>query len=121
MGPPKKGMILMLGFLLVFALALASCSQEPEEVEVEVTRIVEVPGGTTEVEVTRVVETEVEVEVPAEMERGAQVASEISFVEEWEMSGHNDLEGEAFNHWNEDDPAEVPASFFSLSVTLQRK
>jgi hypothetical protein len=103
-------MIIMLGFLLVFALALASCSQEPEEVEVEVTRIVEVPGESTEVEVTRVVETEVEVAVPAEMERGAQVASEIVFVEQWEGSGHNDVEGEAFNHWNEDDPAEVSAS-----------
>jgi hypothetical protein len=101
-------MILMLGFLLVFALALAACSQEPETVEV--TRVVEVPGETTEVEVTRVVETEVEVEVPAEMDRGAQVASEIVFVDQWASSGHNDVEGEAFNHWNEDDPAEVSAS-----------
>ncbi|MGD2079183.1 MAG: cytochrome c3 family protein [Chloroflexota bacterium] len=108
MDPPKRRMILMLGFLLVFALALAACSQEPETVEV--TRVVEVPGETTEVEVTRVVETEVEVEVPAEMDRGAQVASEIVFVDQWASSGHNDVEGEAFNHWNEDDPAEVSAS-----------
>lgn len=110
MDPPKRRMmvIIMLGFLLVFALALASCSQEPETVEV--TRIVEVPGETAEVEVTRVVETEVMVEVPAEMERGAEVASEIVFVDKWASSGHNDLEGEPFIHWNEDDPAEVPTS-----------
>ena len=112
MGPPKKRMLIMLGFLLVFALALASCSQEPEEVEVEVTRIVEVPGEATEVEVevTRVVEAEVEVAVPAEMEREAQVASDMVFVEQWAGSGHNDVEGEAFRHWDEDDPAEVSAS-----------
>ena len=112
MSPPKKRMLIMLGFLLVFALALASCSQEPEEVEVEVTRIVEVAGESmeVEVEVTRVVETEVMVDVPAEMERGAQVASEMVFVEQWEGSGHNNVEGEAFNHWNEDDPAEVAAA-----------
>jgi hypothetical protein len=28
--------------------------------------------------------------------------------EEWESSGHNNIEGEAFRHWDEDDPAEVP-------------
>jgi hypothetical protein len=100
--------IIMLGFMLAFAFALASCSQEPETVEV--TRIVEVPGETTEVEVTRVVETEVEVAVPAEMDRGAQVASEMVFIDQWAGSGHNDVEGEAFNHWNEDDPAEVSTS-----------
>ena len=28
--------------------------------------------------------------------------------EEWQSSGHNNVEGEAFRHWDEDDPAEVP-------------
>ncbi len=28
----------------------------------------------------------------------------------WEGSGHADMTSEAFNHWNEDDPAEVPAN-----------
>ena len=106
MGPPKKRMILMLGFLLVFVLALASCSQEPEEVEVEVTRVVEVAGETTEVEVTRVVEVpvEVEVEVPGEP------AVVVPFEEEWAGSGHADAMAEAFVHWDEDDPAEVPTA-----------
>ena len=26
----------------------------------------------------------------------------------WEGSGHADMTSEAFNHWNEDDPAEIP-------------
>jgi hypothetical protein len=34
---------------------------------------------------------------------------EIPFLELWEGSGHNDSEAEAFNHWNEDDPAVVEA------------
>jgi len=28
----------------------------------------------------------------------------------WEGSGHNDIDAEAFRHWDEDDPAEVPTS-----------
>ena len=30
--------------------------------------------------------------------------------EEWASSGHADATAEAFNHWNEDDPAEIPTS-----------
>ena len=38
---------------------------------------------------------------------GAQGAvTEVPFLEEWEGSGHNDAEAEAFVHWNEDDPAD---------------
>ena len=44
-------------------------------------------------------------------EAGAQEAvSEIPFLEEWVNSGHNDVEAEAFVHWDEDDPAEIPES-----------
>jgi hypothetical protein len=103
---PKRRLILVLGLLLLFTLVLASCAQEPEEVEV--TRIVEVevPGDEVEVEVTRVVEVlvEVEVEVPVEPD------VTIPFQEEWASSAHADAEAEAFVHWNEDDPAEVPES-----------
>jgi len=35
---------------------------------------------------------------------------EIPFLEQWQGSGHNDTEAEAFNHWNEDTPAEIPAA-----------
>ena len=55
-------------------------------------------GTVTEVEVTRIVEVPVE---------GAPSVA-VPFYDEWANSPHNDTEGEAFNHWNEDDPAEVP-------------
>ncbi|MGW8317911.1 MAG: cytochrome c3 family protein, partial [Candidatus Promineifilaceae bacterium] len=100
MKSPHRRIIIVLGFLLLFTLALAACSQEPEQVEVtrvvEVTREVEGPT----VEVTRVVE------VPMETEP----AVEVPFEELWMGSGHADATAEAFVHWNEDDPPEVPTS-----------
>ncbi len=105
---PTKRLIIVLGFLLLFGLTLAACQQEPETVEVtrvvEVEVPVEVEGPA--VEVTRVVE--VEAETP--LDRGAEVAAAIPFVDMWAGSGHNDIEGEPFIHWNEDDPAQVPES-----------
>jgi hypothetical protein len=38
----------------------------------------------------------------------AQEEVEVPFLEEWSSSGHNDAEAEAFVHWNEESPAEVP-------------
>ena len=35
---------------------------------------------------------------------------EIPFVNEWLSSAHADFTAEAFTHWNEEDPAEVPTS-----------
>ncbi len=106
---PKKRIIIVLGFLLLFSLALAACAdEEPTEVtrvvevpgaDVEVTREVEVPGP--EVEVTRVVEVMVEPEGPD---------LTIPFEEQWASSAHADASAEAFVHWDEDDPAEVSAS-----------
>ncbi len=105
---PKRRIVLILGFLLLFAFILASCSSEPEEVEVEVTRIVEVevPGEPVEVEVIKEVEVPVEVmvEVPGEP------AVVVPFEEQWASSPHADASAEAFIHWNEDDPAEVPTA-----------
>lgn len=36
------------------------------------------------------------------------VVKEVPFQDAWASSGHNDAEAEAFVHWNEDDPKEVP-------------
>jgi hypothetical protein len=38
----------------------------------------------------------------------AQEEVEVPFLEEWAASGHADAAAEAFVHWNEEDPAEVP-------------
>jgi hypothetical protein len=86
----------------LFAVGLAACST-PEGQTVEVTRVVtetvevDVPGP--EVEVTRVVE----VEMPSPV-------GDIPFADEWLASAHADASAEAFNHWNEDDPAEIPTA-----------
>jgi len=39
----------------------------------------------------------------------SEAAVEVPFLVDWEGSGHNDATAEAFVHWNEDDPAVVPA------------
>jgi hypothetical protein len=46
---------------------------------------------------------------PQEGAEGERVI-EVPFMDEWMGSPHNNVEGEAFRHWDEDDPAEVPAS-----------
>jgi hypothetical protein len=38
------------------------------------------------------------------------VVADVPFEEQWAASPHNDVTAEAFIHWNEDDPAEVPES-----------
>ncbi len=91
---------LLVILLLSVVVALAACSQQadnnpPREVTRIVTEQIEVPGGT--VEVTRIVEVAAE---------GAAIA--VPFYDEWASSPHNNTEDEAFNHWNEEDPAEVP-------------
>lgn len=94
--------LLLVGLLAItIGVVLSGCQSEPTQVEVtrevitEVT--VEVPGP--EVEVTRVVEVMLE---PA--------VSVIPFEEQWASSPHADASAEAFVHWDEDDPAEVPTS-----------
>jgi len=104
MRPSRRALGLTLALLLLFAVGLAACST-PEAQTVEVTRVVtetvevpvDVPGP--EVEVTRIVEVEAPSTVP-----------EVPFDDEWLSSAHADVTAEAFNHWNEDDPAEVPTS-----------
>ena len=103
MRPNKRLLtILSLVTLLLSVFLLVACSEDGQAVEVTrvVTQEVEVPGAAAEVEVTRIVE------VPAESAATSELV--IPFYDEWATSPHNDVEGEAFNHWNEEDPAEVP-------------
>lgn len=103
MRPNKRPLIiLLLVTLILSAFLLVACSEGGQKVEVTrvVTQEVEVPGTAAEVEVTRIVE------VPAETAATSELV--IPFFDEWAASPHNDAEGEPFNHWNEEDPAEVP-------------
>ncbi|MCA9866009.1 MAG: cytochrome c3 family protein [Anaerolineae bacterium] len=101
MRPNKRPLIiLLLVTLLLSVFLLVACSEGGQTVEVTrvVTQEVEVPGA--QVEVTRIVE------VPADSAAATNIV--IPFYDEWVASPHNDVEGEPFNHWNEEDPAEVP-------------
>ncbi|NJN55928.1 MAG: hypothetical protein HC804_14990 [Anaerolineae bacterium] len=110
--PKFRRICLIVGSLLIFSIGIAACSQEPETVEVtrivEVPVEIEVPAETVEVEVpvevTRVVEVMVEPEVPE------MAMSVIPFEEQWASSPHAAADAEAFVHWDADDPAEVPAN-----------
>ena len=99
---PGRMKFFIVGVLII--LALAACSQEPEEVEV--TRLVQVTSEPEEVtvEVTRLVEVPVEPEGP----EAPQAVTQLAIVEQWQNSPHADASAEAFVHWDEDDPAEVP-------------
>jgi peptide/nickel transport system substrate-binding protein len=86
----QKRLLLLIGLLLVFAVALAACSPEAETVEVtrvvtetetvteEVTRVV-TEEVVEEVEVTRVVTEEVVVEAPAEESEDVLPRNETMF------------------------------------------
>lgn len=115
----SKKLLAFLVLLMTMALIAIGCGGgEPEQVEV--TRVV---TEEVQTEVTRVVTEEVPVEVTRVVEvtpagpvgepepaEEAKPAVEVPFLEAWSGSGHNDTEAEAFNHWNEDDPQEVPTS-----------
>ena len=98
--------LLLVGMMAItVGMILSGCQGEPETVEVTrevITEVeVEVPGPEVEVEVTRVVEVMMEPE---------SAVSVVPFEEQWATSPHADASAEAFVHWNEDDPAEVPTS-----------
>lgn len=103
--PKARPIALVFVVLLLFTAFLVACREEADPVEV--TRIVEVPvevnvaGETVEVtvEVTRVVE------VPVESEAAM---SAIPFHEEWASSPHAAAGDAAFTNWDDADPAEVP-------------
>jgi hypothetical protein len=45
------------------------------------------------------------------------VVQEVPYQDLWANSPHNDVEAEAFNHWNEEDPAEVPTNCANCHTT----
>jgi hypothetical protein len=94
--------VLLFGSLAALVLLVAAqCgSEEPPQVVKETVVV------TREVEVEIVVTQEVEVMLtptPAP-------ALEVPFKEQWAASAHADATAEAFRHWDEEDPAQIPES-----------
>ncbi len=92
----KSKYLLMGVALLALAMVIAACAQAPAPVET--TPCPEAPPCP---------------DCPAPPEPPScpeAVVEDVPFEAEWVGSPHNDTEAEAFNHWNEDDPQEVPTS-----------
>lgn len=98
-----KFVVLFVASLAALLIASSCAAPEPEIIEKEVTVVVE-----KEVEVP--VEVEVEVPVEVEVEVPLEPEFEVPFEAAWAGSRHNEVEAEAFRHWDEDDPALVSAS-----------
>ncbi len=80
-----KKMLILLGTLIVVAVVITACGPS------------ETPAPTpAPVEPTE--------EVPVQPE------AEVPYLAAWEESGHNQSDAEAFRHWDEEDPAEVPTA-----------
>jgi hypothetical protein len=90
----KKLFVIGAALLALGLLAACGSNVTPTPIVQEIPVTVEVP-----VIQTQIVEVQVTVEP----------AVQVPFEEQWASSAHADAEAEAFVHWNEEDPAEVPA------------
>ncbi len=84
-------------FTLLIAIALVGCSQTPTA-----TPVIEAAPCPTSAPCPECPSCP-ELPPPPEQE-----VKEVPFEEAWANSPHNDVEAEAFNHWNSEDPKEVP-------------
>jgi len=87
-------------FTIVLALALVAGACDGDDAA-DTTTTTAAPTTTT----TTVAETTTTTVAPE-----PEPTVEIPFLAAWEGSGHADATAEAFRHWDEDDPAVVPAS-----------
>jgi hypothetical protein len=76
-----KRTLVLFGFLVVLATILAAC------------------GGTA-----------TPTEAPTAIPTPTEIPLEIPFKDAWQISGHANVTAEAFVHWNEADPAEIPVA-----------
>ena len=101
----KLKYLLVGAVLLLLVIGLAACASSEEATEAT-------PCPTTECPEVDCPEAEPcpECEACPEVEAAVVVVEVVPNEEQWANSPHNDTEAEAFTHWNEDDPAVVPAS-----------
>lgn len=93
----KIKLILIAGFILLLAASMASCQPAPAPTAAPV-------------ETTPCPDAEPCPECPACPAPAEPVVNEVPNQDLWAASAHNDAEAEAFNHWNEESPAEVPVA-----------
>ncbi len=93
----KSKLIILGAMMLLLALALAACQPAPAPTAAPV----EQKPCPTAAPCP---------ECPACPPAPEPVVEVVPFEEAWAGSGHNDAEAEAFVHWNEADPAEVPTN-----------
>ena len=93
----KSKFIILGALMLLLALALAACQPAPAPTQAPVEQVPCPTAAPCP-------------ECPACPPPPEPVVKVVPFEEAWAGSGHNDAEAEAFIHWNEDDPAEVPTS-----------
>lgn len=84
---------------LLFALALAACSSQPPA-----------PTQAPVADAPTQVPCPTAVPCPDCPACPEPVVQNVPFQDQWANSPHNDTTAEAFNHWNEADPKEVPTS-----------
>ena len=84
--------------MLLLAFSLAACSAAEEATPCPEVECPECPSCPEAPECP---------ECPPPPEMPESVVEDVPFEQLWAGSPHNDAEAEAFNHWNEDDPAEV--------------
>jgi len=106
----KKYLPLSMILAIILGLLAVACSNNEPTPTPEIVKETVVVKETVEVEVEKevIVTQEVEVEKIVEVTPVPAPYSEVPFHDLWAASGHNDIEAEAFKHWDEDDPAEVP-------------
>ncbi|MEA4907674.1 MAG: cytochrome c3 family protein [Anaerolineaceae bacterium] len=90
-------LVIITGLLLVIGFILAACGQQAQTTNPPA-------GDTPAVEPTEQTCPET---TPCPIQPDE---SNIPFYAAWAASGHADAQAEPFNHWNEEDPAEIPAS-----------
>lgn len=100
----KRNKLIYTVFALLISLILVSCSQGTEATQ-------EVTPSPTTIPVPECPEC------PEILPTATPIVKDIPYQNDWVLSAHNDATSEAFIHWNEDDPQEVPAVCASCHTT----